>query len=63
MLYDYDYKQKDNLFGLDFLYRNMPKKVFVKGKKQELEGILMYCYCHEWDQQKQYWEAYSEELP
>ena len=62
MLYDYDYKQKDNLFGLDFLYRNMPKKVFVKGKKQELEGILMYCYCHEWDQQKQYWEAYSEEL-
>ena len=41
LLYDYDYKQKNNLFGLDMLYRNMPKKSFVKGKKQELEAILM----------------------
>ena len=63
MLYNYDYKQKNNLFGLDFLYRNMPKKSFVKGKKQELEGILMYCYCHEWDKLEQYWAEYSEKLP
>ena len=63
MLYDYDYTQKDNLFGLDTLYRNMPKKSFVDGKKQELEAILMYYYCCEWNQLEQYWEEYSEKLP
>ena len=63
LLYDYDYKQKNNLFGLDMLYRNMPKKSFVKGKKQELEAILMYCYCHEWDLLEDYWEEYSRKLP
>ena len=63
LLYDYDYTQKDNLFGLDTLYRNMPKKSFVDGKKQELEAILMYYYCCEWNQLEQYWEEYSEKLP
>ncbi|NLK34360.1 MAG: hypothetical protein GX301_02765 [Gracilibacteraceae bacterium] len=29
--YDYDYKQKSNLFNLDSLYRKMPKKSFIKG--------------------------------
>ena len=44
LLYEYDFMQKNNLFGLDMLFRKMPKKSFVKGKKQEIEGILMYCY-------------------
>ena len=63
MFYDYDFRQKNNLFGLDMLYRNMPKKVFVKGKKQEFEAVLMYYYCHEWDRQEEYWEEYSGMLP
>ena len=62
MLYDYDYRQKNNLFGLDMLYRKMPKKDFIKGKKQELEAVLMYCYCNEWDSQLQYWEEYIGKL-
>ena len=61
-LYDYDYKQKSNLFGLDMLYREMPKKPFIKGKKQEIECILLYIYCHEWENQEQYWEEYSEKM-
>ena len=31
--YDYNYKNGSNLFNIDSLYRNMPKKTFVKGKK------------------------------
>ncbi len=58
-LYDYDFRQKNNLFGIDMLYRSMPKKPFIKGKKQELEGILMYCY--DWEEDD-YWEEYSEKL-
>ena len=47
-MYEYDFMQKNNIFGLDMLYRKMPKKAFIKGKKQEIEGILMYCYCCEY---------------
>ena len=62
VLYDYDFRQKSNLFGLDTLYREMPKKPFVKGKKQEIECTLMYVYCNEWSNQEQYWEEYSEKM-
>ena len=34
--YDYDYKQKSNLFNLNSLYRKIPKKPYIRGKKQEL---------------------------
>lgn len=61
-LYDYDFRQKNNLFGLDMLYRKMPKKSFIKGRKQEIEAILMYCYCFEYDSQDRYWKEYSEKL-
>ena len=46
LFWDYDYKQKSNLFGLDSLYRSMPKKSFIRGKKQEIEATLMYCWLH-----------------
>ena len=46
----------------DMLYRKMPKKAFIKGKKQEIEGILMYCYCCEYCSEDQYWREYSEKL-
>jgi len=62
LYYDYDFKQKSNLFGLDMLYRSIPKKPFIKGKKQEIEAILMHCYCHEYANEKQYWDEYSERL-
>lgn len=61
-IYKYDYKQKDNLFGIDALYREMPEKEFFIGKKQELEGVLMFCYFDEWDGSKQDWIKHSERL-
>lgn len=59
--YDYDIKQKSNLFNLDSLYRRMPKKSFTKGRKQEFEILMMYY----WAQQlvgddDGYWQEYLE---
>ena len=58
--YDYDYKQKSNLFNLDSLYRKMPKKSFTKGRKQELEILLMYYWLHDMEGDKEYWQEYLE---
>lgn len=55
LFWDYDYKQKSNLFGLDSIYRGMPKKSFVRGKKQELEATLMYCWLHGVERDDEYW--------
>lgn len=38
--YEYDYKNGDNLFNIDSLYRNMPKKPFTKGKNKNLKRYL-----------------------
>ena len=56
--YDYDYKNGNNLFNIDNLYRNMPKKAFTKGKKQEFEILFMYYFLHEIDGDEEYWEEY-----
>ena len=60
--WNYDYKQKSNLFGLDTLYRNMPKKSFIKGRKQEFEATLMYYWLHNIDGDEEYWEEYSQNV-
>lgn len=60
--YDYNYKQKTNLFNLDSLYRDMPKKPYTKGKKQLFEIIMMYEWLHNFigdDESRSYWEEYS----
>ena len=62
LFWDYDYKQKSNLFGLDALYRNMPKKSFFKGKKQELEVTILYCWLHGVTSDDDYWREYSENV-
>jgi len=58
--YDYDYKQKSNLFNIDSLYRKMPKKPFVKGRKQELEILFMYYWLHSMEGDEEYWPDYLE---
>lgn len=45
--YDYDYKQKSNLFNLKPLYRKIPNKSFIKRRKQELEILFMYYWLHD----------------
>lgn len=60
--WDYDYRQKSNLFGLDSLYRKMPKKSFIRGRKQEFEATLMYCWLHRITSDDDYWEEYSSNV-
>jgi len=57
--YDYDYKQKSNLFNIDSLYRKMPKKSFIKGRKQEFEILFMYYWLHDIEGDDDgYWQEY-----
>ena len=61
--YEYDYKNGDNLFNIDYLYRNMPKKPFTKGKKQEIEILLMYYWLNDIVGDKDgYWNEYLDKV-
>ena len=61
--YDYDYKQKSNLFNIDSLYRKMPKKSFIKGRKQEFEILFMYYWIHEFNGGEDgFWQEYLESV-
>jgi len=60
--YDYDIKQKSNLFNLDSLYRKIPKKSFIKGRKQELEIIMMYYWFKDLEGDNEYWQQYLEKV-
>lgn len=59
--YDYDYKQKSNLFNIDSLYRKLPKKAFIKGRKQELEVLMMYHWLNSiCGDDEGYWHTYLQ---
>ena len=61
--YEYDYRQKGNLFNLDSLYRRMPKKPFIKGRKQEFEILLMYYWLNDMEgDEEDYWTEYLERV-
>ncbi|MFZ5966186.1 MAG: hypothetical protein ACOYVK_03330 [Bacillota bacterium] len=61
--YDYDIKQKSNLFNLNSLYRKMPKKSFTKGRKQELEVLMMYFWLNSLEGDNEgYWQEYLEKV-
>lgn len=63
--YDYDMKQKSNLFNLDSLYRKMPKKSYTKGRKQEFEILMMHFWLHSIvGDDEDYWHEYlNKTLP
>ncbi|WP_088104770.1 hypothetical protein [Halalkalibacter urbisdiaboli] len=56
--YEYNVKAKSNLFNLDTLYKRMPKKSFIRGKKQAFEVIMMYFWLHKIEGDTDYWEEY-----
>ncbi|MGX9933489.1 hypothetical protein ACW0KB_20025 [Virgibacillus salarius] len=58
MPYEYDYKQKSNLFNLNMLYPKISRKPFMRGKKQLLENMLMYEWLHSIVGDEDYWEEY-----
>ncbi|SDJ01092.1 hypothetical protein [Alteribacillus bidgolensis] len=59
--YEYDIKQKSNLFNMNLFYKKVSNKPFIKGKKQFIEILLMWFWLQEIDDsQKEYWEEYLE---
>lgn len=59
--YDYDHKQKHNLFNLNSLYTRISAKPFMKGKKQLLEVLVMYYWLHQIvGDEENYWQEYLE---
>lgn len=58
----YDYKNVENLFNLDYLFLKLQKKPYLKGKRQELEIIIMYHYLHSIVGDEGYWHEYSSKL-
>ncbi len=55
--------KKSNLFNLDSLYRKMPKKSFIKGRKQEFEILFMYYWLHDMEGDDEgYWQEYLEKV-
>ena len=62
LYWEYDYRQKNNLFSLDTLYSEMPKKHFLNRKKQFLEAVLLYAWLHGVDTDDGYWNEYCEHI-
>ncbi|MBQ6361840.1 MAG: hypothetical protein IJH81_03190 [Lachnospiraceae bacterium] len=62
MFWDYDYKADGERFGLNTLYRNMPKKDFTRGKKQYFDAVMMYWWTHFCDNDEKAWEEYRVQL-
>ncbi|WP_317956387.1 hypothetical protein [Paenibacillus chitinolyticus] len=59
--YEYDYKQKSNLFNLNPLFTRISGKPYIKGKKQYLEIIMMYFWIHQIEgDEDNYWQEYLE---
>jgi hypothetical protein len=58
MPYDYDFKQRKNLFNIDSVYARVSNKPFIKGHKQELEIFMMYYWLHDIESDEVYWEEY-----
>ena len=64
--YEYDYTKSDkNLFGIDIMYRDMPKHAFLRGKKQEMLTLLIYhgiCPGHDNKEANDYWDRYIRRI-
>lgn len=62
MFWDYNHKGEGELFGLTDLYRDMPKKDFIRGKKQAFEAVMMYWWTHKYVNDVETWEEYQSQL-
>jgi hypothetical protein len=61
--YEYDFRQKSNLFNLNSLYAKMPKKSFTRGRKQDFETLMMYFWLHDIEGDSEgYWQDYLEKV-
>lgn len=62
MFWDYNHKGEGELFGLTALYRDMPKKDLIRGKKQTFEAVMMYWWTHDCVIDVETWEEYQSQL-
>ena len=61
--FTYDVTKGGNLFNLDALYRKIPKKSFIKGRKQEFEVLMLHCWFTSMDDTyASYWDEYLEKV-
>ncbi|RTQ87114.1 hypothetical protein [Lysinibacillus telephonicus] len=61
--FDYDFKQKTNLFNLNSLYPRISHKPFMKGKKQYLELLMMHTWLHSIESDDgNYWDEYFDKF-
>ena len=56
--YDYNYKVKANLFNINSFYTKYINKPFIKGKKKQLEMVMMYTWLHSIESDDTYWNEY-----
>ncbi len=62
MYWHYDCRYADNRFNINELYRRLPRKPFLKGKKKKLEAVMMYSWLFEIGAgDNNYWGEYCEE--
>ena len=62
MYWHYDCRYADNRFNTNELYRRLPRKPFLKGKKKKLEAVMMYSWLFEIGAgDNNYWGEYCEE--
>ncbi len=47
LYWQYDCKPDDNRFNINELYRRLPKKAFLKGRKNDLVAIMMFVWLFE----------------
>lgn len=62
MDYEYDYKQKRNLFNIDYIYPKICKKPFIRGNKQDIEIMMMHYWLYHIDGDEKYFDEYLEKL-
>lgn len=61
--FEYDFRQKSNLFNLNTLYAKMPKKSCTRGRKQYFEILMMYYWLHEIvGDDEDYWQEYLNKV-
>ena len=57
--YRYDHKRKTNVFNIDGFYNRLANKPFIKGKKKQLEILMMYYWLHTIEgDDDDYWNEY-----
>mgnify|MGYP006288780115 CR=1 FL=1 len=59
----YDYKNSDNLFAIDEVYKKNKKKPFIENRKLELEILFMHFWLSEIFGEEGFWEVYLSKYP